>query len=236
MIDVGAAAAAEVAAFPATLALGRATTQTRIVRRIRIRNVSTRQVNVFATVHQQLAGAAAIAFRVHPRRIVIKQGTSATVTLRAHVTSPPTGTTPAAGYITFAPAGGTPIRVPWVISFAPPARNLVGEPHLSARSFAPSDVAPALVTFDAGAVSRTAGQVEVQPLARLDVELYSSNGSLIGVLARLRDLLPGRYQIGLTGRDPTGAILPPGDYTIRLVGTPTLPGPASRRTLKFTIK
>jgi hypothetical protein len=76
----------------------------------------------------------------------------------------------------------------------------------------------------------------VQPLARLDVELYSSNGSLIGVLARLRDLLPGRYQIGLTGRDPTGAILPPGDYTIRLVGTPTLPGPASRRTLKFTIK
>lgn len=37
------------------------------------------------------------------------------------------------------------------------------------------------------------------------------------MLARLRDLLPGRYSIGLTGRGPGGAKLEPGRYAVRLV-------------------
>jgi hypothetical protein len=93
-----------------------------------------------------------------------------------------------------------------------------------------------LLTFDAGTVDEGGGRTEVQPLAELEVRLYSSNGSLIGLLARLRDLLPGRYQLGLTGRDPAGAVLPRGDYRVVLVGRPTVPGPLSRRSIAFTIR
>ena len=34
--------------------------------------------------------------------------------------------------------------------------------------------------------------------------------------ARLRDLLPGRYAFGLTGRGPGGKVLQPGTYVLRL--------------------
>ena len=57
-----------------------------------------------------------------------------------------------------------------------------------------------------------------------------------GVLARLRDVLPGRYSFGVTGRDPAGSILPRGDYMLRLVAYPTTAGAPTRRTIAFSIK
>ena len=236
MLDVGAATAAEVGAEPATLAFGRAHARWHAVQHIRVRNLSTRPMNVFVSVHQEVEGAAAVGFAVHPRRVSIPVGADVDVTVRTHVESAPQGTAAAAGVVVLNPAGSGRVHVPWVISFAPPARNLIGQPHLSERSFAPSDAAPALLTFDAGAVEERGGQTQVQPLVELQVRLYSSNGSLIGLLARLRDLLPGRYQLGLTGRDPAGAVLPRGDYVIRLVGRPTLGGPLSQRSIRVTIK
>jgi Subtilase family len=236
IVDVGAATAAEVGAEPATLAFGRAHGDWHAAQHLRVRNLSTRQMNVFVSVRQDVEGAAAVRFTVHPRRVSIPVGGDVAVTVRARVESAPQGTTAAAGVVVLNPAGSAPVRVPWLIAFAPPARDLIGRPRLSASSFAPSDAAPALLTFDAGAVKERGGHVEVQPLAELEVRLYSSNGSLIGILARLRDLLPGRYQLGLTGRDPAGAVLPRGDYVIRLVGRPTLGGPLSQRTIRITIK
>jgi hypothetical protein len=40
------------------------------------------------------------------------------------------------------------------------------------------------------------------------------------VLARLRDVLPGRYAYGLTGRGPQGGVLPEGSYVLRLRAYP----------------
>jgi hypothetical protein len=40
----------------------------------------------------------------------------------------------------------------------------------------------------------------------------------VGVLTRLRNLLPGRYAFGLTGRGPDGKTLEAGTYVIRLRG------------------
>jgi hypothetical protein len=107
---------------------------------------------------------------------------------------------------------------------------------MSTRSFAPSDAAPALLSFVAGSVLRSGGESEVMPLSRLNLELWSPQGGRIGLLARLRDVLPGHYSFGVTGRDATGAVLPQGEYQLRLVAYGTDNGPPTVKTLKFTIK
>jgi hypothetical protein len=76
----------------------------------------------------------------------------------------------------------------------------------------------------------------VLPVGLLDLELWSPEGGRIGLLARLRDVLPGRYSFGVTGRDPTGAVLPDGDYQLRLVAYGTDHGAPTTRTVAFRIK
>jgi hypothetical protein len=126
--------------------------------------------------------------------------------------------------------------VPWTILFGARLKPALDAVRLSLRSFHPSDAAPALLSFVAGSVVREAGRTAVQPLSRLDLELWSPDGGRIGLLARLRDVLPGRYSFGVTGRDPTGAVLPSGDYQLRLLAYGTDPGPPTVRTVSFSIK
>ena len=56
----------------------------------------------------------------------------------------------------------------------------------------------------------------IEPVGLLEVELWSADGRRLGVLARLRDVLPGRYAFGLTGRGPDGSVLQEGTYVLRL--------------------
>ena len=92
------------------------------------------------------------------------------------------------------------------------------------------------LSFVAGSVRRSGGLPEVLPLSRLDLELWSPTGGRIGLLARLRDVLPGRYSFGVTGRDPTGSVLPRGEYQLRLAAFATDNGPPTIRTITFAIK
>jgi len=78
--------------------------------------------------------------------------------------------------------------------------------------------------------------LEIQPVARLDVSLYSSGGAFLGVLATVPDLLPGTYSFALTGRGPDGAVLRPGRYEIRVAGWPTLGGRPTRDKIRFRIE
>jgi hypothetical protein len=126
--------------------------------------------------------------------------------------------------------------VPWVVTFGPTANTLLGPLHLSQREFTPSDAAPALLTFQAGRILGTGGRAQVQPVASLELRLLRSNGTDLGSLARLRDLLPGRYAFGLTGRTPAGNVLGRGNYFIRVIATPSLPGPASIKQVLVRIK
>jgi hypothetical protein len=57
------------------------------------------------------------------------------------------------------------------------------------------------------------------------VQLWHGS-KLLGVLARRRELLPGHYTFGLTGRGPDGGRLRRGDYVIRVV---VLPDDGTRR-------
>jgi hypothetical protein len=82
----------------------------------------------------------------------------------------------------------------------------------------------------------TGGGLQIEPVARLDVLLYTAAGAFVGVLARERDLLPGSYQFGITGRSPTGATLRPGRYEVRLVAWPTGGGAPSRARVPFAIQ
>ena len=88
----------------------------------------------------------------------------------------------------------------------------------------------------AGKVLRAGGRDEVQPLERLDISLWNARGVRLGLLARLRDVLPGRFEFGITGRSPAGAPLAKGAYQLRIVAVPTTKGPATRRSISFRIR
>ena len=104
--------------------------------------------------------------------------------------------------LTVTPLTGAPIHVPWAVVLRP-ARALLGPLTLSQRVVQAVRVdRPSVVVLRAGRVLRTAEGNTVVPVLRLDVELWTDEGKRLGLLTRLRDLLPGRYAIGLTGRGP----------------------------------
>ena len=181
-------------------------------------------------------GAGPLQFDVKPLQISLAAGRTARVHIRARVSAKPDGDAPAEGVLVVTPAAGGEVRVPWTILFGRRTQPALGAVQLSLHAFAPSDAAPALLSFVAGSVVQDTGRAAVLPLSRLDLELWSPDGGRIGLLARLRDVLPGRYSFGVTGRDPTGAVLPSGDYQLRLLAYGTDPGPPTVRTVSFTIK
>ena len=205
--------------------------------RVVVRNVSTRRLVLGADVQSFTKGAAAISFSVRPDRFALAPGRSRSVQVQALVTSEPSGRASAEGVVVFRGEGTTGLRVPWAITFGPKSTNLIGGVQLEQSAFVPSDVSPALLTLRAGKVLRTAAGEEIRPVRRLDVELMRANGERIGLLARLRDLIPGHVAIGITGRDPDGARLEPGGYRLRLSAWPTeAGGPPSRAVVRFRVK
>jgi hypothetical protein len=96
----------------------------------------------------------------------------------------------------------------------------VGDAQLSHDRFAPSESASAVLAFRAGWIAPRAGGDTIEPVGILDLELLTAAGRPLGVLARQRNLLPGRYAFGLTGRGPDGRPLRPGRYVLRLAARP----------------
>jgi hypothetical protein len=132
--------------------------------------------------------------------------------------------------------GGGSIRIPWAIAFGQGSRNLIGRATISEPEFTASDTKPALLSLDAGRVVPIGGHPEILPLKRLDVVLWRADGTQVGTLALLRDVLPGRYTFGLTGRDPDGQRLAPGNYLVRIVAYPVQRGKPSRKTVRFSLR
>ena len=126
----------------------------------------------------------------------------------------------AGGALVVSARGARAVRVPWAVSFAAPPRRLVSAVRLSHSRFQASDSAPVVLAFRAGRVETAPDGRTIEPIARLDVELWTARGRRLGVIARLRNLLPGRYALGLTGRGPRGSELAPGTYTVRLRAHP----------------
>jgi Subtilase family len=236
-VDPGAASAAELAVEPATLALGRAGgrgwegRQTLVVR-----NVSTRDLPVRVRIEHSSEGAASVRFSARPARFRLPRGQTMQIVLRVTAVGERVGTAPAEGAILVGTLGDQPLRVPWAVTFGAPRRDLLRGVSLSLTSFKPSDQRPSVLTLEAGRLAHSAGHDEVQALERLDITLWKKKGVRLGLLARLRDVLPGSYQFGITGRSPAGAPLARGVYQLRIVAVPTTKGPATRRSVTFRIR
>ena len=233
VLDLGAATAAEVVSAPAAVGFGAADKAGwRAVRRIAVRNVSTRRVAVEVAASEE--GIAGVLVTAKPVRFRLGAGQQRIVTLTARVSFLPRGLGAIEGRARLEVFGGGRLYVPWAVALPVRGSALIGDIRLSVRSFRASDRAPAVLTVQAGQVRDLAGRRQLRPVSRLDVELWRG-GERLGVLARLRDVLPGRYTFGLTGRGPRGGALARGVYTLRVVALPP-EGPAQAEVVGFRIR
>jgi hypothetical protein len=233
VVDTAAASASEVIADPAAVGFGAADKSGwKAVRRIAVRNVSSRRVAV--DVAAAVEGIAGVSVTAKPTHLRLPPGTQGIVTLTARVSFIPRSLGAIEGRARLDVSGGGRVYVPWAVAFPVRGAALIGGVTLSARSFRASDRAPAVLTVQAGQVRDLAGRRQLRPLTRLDVELWRG-GDRVGLLARLRDVLPGRYAFGLTGRGPRGGPLAQGPYRLRVVALPPN-GPAEAKSVGFRIR
>ena len=235
-LRLGASAVGEVASEPATLGFGIWTgAHWHATRFITVRNVSTRRLQLSVSVIAN-GDSEALHFAVFPSHVIVGAGRARRVKVTVRAPAQP-GADVVTGTIRVAAAGSQPLHIPWALQFKHETPNLLEHVSIDSTSFAPSDTAPALLTVQAGALTRDKG-VQIEAVSRLDVLLYTSSGRFVGVLARLRNLLPGSYSFGITGRGPTAVRLPAGGYELRLAAWPTLPKDAapSRAQVRFTIE
>jgi minor extracellular serine protease Vpr len=216
LLDPQRAAAAELAVGPTTLAFGRAGgpgwSATRLVT---VRNVSRRPLEVGFGVAPEGEAARELSFSAAPTRLTLAPGEAADVQVRVGAGEEPAAG--AAGTFVVGAEGAEPARVPWAIAPRPTADEpLVGDVRISHHEFSPSDAAPVVLAFRVGRVDAGPDGDAVEPAGLLELELWTAKGERLGVLARLRDVLPGRYAFGLTGRDPQGRVLAAGSYVLRL--------------------
>jgi hypothetical protein len=213
-VDPAAASTAELAVEPATVAFGRAgRSDWSSSQVLTVKNLSSRPLEVgFGLVPDQ-AGAPKVSFAAQPAHLSLGPGASSTVQLS--VTATAGLGDGASGVVVVSARGARAARIPWAIAPRPQG-DLVDSVSLSNWEFSPSKAAPAVLAFRAGRAAAGPAGEQIEPVGLLDLELWTPKGKRIGVIARLRDLLPGRYAFGLTGRGPDGKVLAPGTYVLRL--------------------
>jgi hypothetical protein len=237
-LDLQGAASTELAVEPASLALGKATgAGWGVIRGISVRNLSTRTLRISFGVANDSTAAPEVRFAASPAALTLRPGDAGDVVLQA--AAPAGGFGLSAGVFVVQAERSRPVRLPWAVWFAPAkAGSLVGDIRLSNDSFAPSPAAPTVVAFRVGAVRQGAEGGAIEPVRLLEGELWTAAGKRLGTLFRLRDLLPGRYAFGLTGRGPFGNTLRPGDYELRFTAEPVEGSegtPPSTAKVTFTI-
>jgi subtilisin family serine protease len=233
LVDPVAAAATQVAVEPTTIALGRvSSTSWRLRRGVVVTNLTNRRIGVsFGLVRD--TSIPEVAFAANPGSLSLAPRERKLVTLQASADGTAEGI--AGGAFVVQPAGSQAVRVPWAVSFrSGKAVPLLTDVKLSNDVFAPSSAAPAVVAFQAG---RADGE-GLAPVALLTADVRRADGKKLGTVIRMRNLLPGRYAFGLTGRGANGEQLAPGDYVLRLRAKPVSGDMGARDTivdLPFTI-
>jgi subtilisin family serine protease len=234
LLDLGAASAAEVVAEPTSLALGEAERGWSGTAHFDVRNLSSRRLRVHISVGR-LGEVGGVALAVSPATVTLPARGGRRVFLAARVAYIPPDKRTITAALELRAGGGAPVKIPWTIMLGPPPRGLLGGVRLSIDRFRPSDSAPALLELRAGRLVDRPGLSEVLPVSHLDLELWRGEKRM-GRLSRLRNLLPGRYTFGLTGRGPGGRRLAPGHYELRLLAYPPGDGAPSRQNVEFTIR
>ena len=194
VVDLRAAVQQEVFAEPSLISFG-ATGTAGAERVVRLTNVSTRRLSVSI-------GSAAIApkgveIAVDPLHVRIRPGASTDVVVRANTSNLSSAAGAATGELVLRAGGASEVHVPWAVA-VPADVDLVSRVAITMTGTRVSDATPAALSFVAGSVTATP-EPQVRAVELLDVELWRG-GTRLGLLARRRELLPGRYTFGLTGR------------------------------------
>ena len=233
MVDPAAAASVELVADPPTVGLGAALeTGARVGRTVRLRNVSGRPLELDLAVEGTTPSA--VELGAVPPRLVLGPGRAREVTLAATVPVLPSAPGGLTGVFRIRVRRGATLRLPWAVAVPVAGKPLLTGVLLSSSTFAPSDATPAVLSLVAGRVDGRADRPQLLPLRTVSIELYRG-GRRLGTLARVRDVLPGRYAFGITGRGPRGAKLPRGPYSLRIVATP-MAGPRDYADVPFSIR
>jgi len=234
LVDLQAASSVELVADPPVAALGALVAAgTPATGTVRLRNVSRRPLVV-----RLRQGAATTGVRVTTsrERVVLQPGAAAEIAVTVEAAVRPAAPGALAGALRASVVRGGPrLRIPWSVAVPVTREPVVSRVRLSSRFFRASDTRPAVLALVAGRVDGSRERPQLLPLELLDVELYRG-GRRIGRLARLRDVLPGRYAFGLTGRGPLGARLPPGEYVVRVIGAPVGGGPPTSVDVAFRLR
>ena len=234
LVDPARAAATELVADPPAAAFGAALSKgAEVGRTVTLRNVSRRGLSIEIVAGR--ADQADVTVEVLPRRLRLRPGAQAAVAVSASVPLLPQAPGALTGVLRVRIEGGTTVPVRWSIAVPLTGRRLLGRIRISDRSFTPSDASPSVVTIVAGRVDGTSERPQLLPLDELEVRLLR-NRKLVGSLARIRDVLPGRYAFGITGRGPRGRRLRPGSYELQVIATPVAGGAEDVRTVPFTVE
>ncbi len=231
LVDLRAAVQQELLAEPALLSFGAVAGPFGAERTLRITNVSTRRLSV--TVGNTAIAPKGVEIATDPQRVRIRPGRTATVVVRADTGQLSDEAGAATGELVLRAGDSPEVHVPWAVA-VPPRVDLVTGLALAKTGTRVSDATPAALSFVAGSVAATPDP-QVRAVELLEVELWRGD-TRIGLLARRRELLPGRYTFGLTGRSPTGTRLRRGAFTIRVVA---YPGDGTRRqadTIVFRVR
>jgi hypothetical protein len=214
VVDLRAAVQQEAYADPSLLSFGAAGKEG-AERVLHVTNVSTRRLAV--SIGNTAIAPKGVEISIDPQRVRIRPGRSADVTVTANTSQLSSVAGAATGELVLRTADSPDVHVPWAVA-VPAAVDLVSRIRIEMTGKRVSDATPAALSFVAGAVSATP-EPQVRSVGLLDVELWRGDTRL-GLLARRRELLPGRYTFGLTGRGATGSRLRRGTYTIRLLAFP----------------
>ncbi len=215
-LDLEAAVLREIATEPATISFGSiGRGRPTLEQTFSIRNVSTREL----TVRVDAGGAEGVVVTSSPDRLRIRAGQSVELTLKANTNDLPGDARAAVGAIVLRVADSAPVRVPWSVAAPDPSFDLLSHATLKTTGGRISDATPAVLSLVVGGVEKGT-MPQVRPVDELELQLYR-NDKLLGVLAKRRELLPGHYTFGLTGRGPGGGRLRRGDYTLRVVARPS---------------
>ncbi len=234
-LDLEGAAATEVSLSEPSVSFGAIDVPgVTLTRKIVVRNLSTRRLRLDLQAARPEA-ATGPDVRVEPRRLGLAPGRSAAITVIVRPTLLPEAPGALRGAVVIRVRDGRLLRVPWSIAVPVADQPLLSRVVLSRRSFVPSDTSPTVLSFFAGRVDGSAERPSVLPLDQLTVDLLKS-GRRTGTLVSLRDVLPGRYAIGLTGRSTAGKRLPPGPYAVRVRARGIDGGPVTSLTASFVIE
>ena len=207
-------------------------------RALRVRNLTDRPATVSFGFVPDDGVTATLALTATPGSLQLGPGKTGEVVLGVSASERPAARV-AGTIVATSEAGGA--RVPWIVTTAPrDTGSLLGAVALSALPAAPSLREPAVLTF-----GRAPPQRPRRPVDRAGRPARDRAAQLEGEADRparsLRDLLPGSYAVGLTGRGPNGQRLAPGRYVVRLRAFAVDAGEGARRpdatrSVAFTVQ